>query len=159
SARSPAGRDAALEPRRRAYSPIVLAGTVRLIEFALILLIGLSIYWAYVASIEGFDWRYLGAILAIGVLATIAMQAADIYQVQAFRGHEKQYMRLASAWSAVFLVVILVSFFAKAGDPFSRIWLGSFYALGLATLIGFRRALFLLVRRWTRQGRLDRRTV
>jgi len=26
-------------------------------------------------------------------------------------------------------------------------------------LIAFRRALFLLVRRWTREGRLDRRTV
>ncbi len=30
---------------------------------------------------------------------------------------------------------------------------------GLIVLIAFRRALFLLVRRWTREGRLDRRTV
>jgi Undecaprenyl-phosphate glucose phosphotransferase len=30
---------------------------------------------------------------------------------------------------------------------------------GLFALIGFRRGLFLLVRRWTRQGRLDRRTI
>ena len=36
----------------------------------------------------------------------LAFQTADIYQVQAFRGHEKQYMRLASAWSVVFLLVI-----------------------------------------------------
>jgi FlaA1/EpsC-like NDP-sugar epimerase len=82
-----------------------------------------------------------------------------IYQVQAFRGHEKQYMRLASAWSVVFLIAISVSFFAKAGDQFSRAWLGAFYVLGLFALIAFRRALFLLVRRWTKEGRLDRRTV
>ena len=31
--------------------------------------------------------------------------------------------------------------------------------LGLFALIAFRRVLFLLVRRWTREGRLDRRTV
>ena len=39
------------------------------------------------------------------------------------------------------------------------VWLGSYYAVGLITLLLFRRGLFLLVRRWTRQGRLDRRTV
>jgi len=59
----------------------------------------------------------------------------------------------------VFLIAIGVSFFAKSGDQFSRAWLGSFYVLGLFALIAFRRVLFLLVRRWTRQGRLERRTV
>ena len=66
-----------------------------------------------------------------------AFQTADIYQVQAFRGHEKQYMRLASAWSVVFLIVIGASFFAKAGDMFSRVWLGSFYVIGLVALVTF----------------------
>ncbi len=89
----------------------------------------------------------------------LAFQTADIYQVQAFRGHEKQYMRLASAWSVVFLIVISASFFAKAGVMFSRVWLGLYYVIGLAALIGSRRILFLLVRNWTREGRLTRRTV
>ena len=89
----------------------------------------------------------------------LAFQAADIYQIQAFRGYEKQYFSLASAWSVVFLVTIGVTFFAKLGDSFSRIWLGTFFVLGLITLLVFRRALFTLVRRWTREGRLDRRTV
>src|SRR6185503_1406723 len=81
-----------------------------------------------------------------------------IYQVEAFRGHEKQYFRLASAWSVVFLLVIGISFFAKAGDQFSRVWLGSFYVIGLIALLAFRRGLFILVRRWTQEGRLTRRT-
>jgi Undecaprenyl-phosphate glucose phosphotransferase len=89
----------------------------------------------------------------------LAFQTADIYQVQAFRGYEKQYFRLASAWSVVFLLAIGVSFFAKAGDQFSRAWLAAFYVIGLLNLVAFRRVLFLLVRRWTQQGRLDRRTV
>jgi Undecaprenyl-phosphate glucose phosphotransferase len=149
----------AAQPFRHGYSPIVVAGTVRLIEIALVAVVGFAVYLAYVVPSEGFAWRYVGAIAGIGVMAMLAFQAADIYQVQAFRGHEKQYMRLASAWSVVFLIAISVSFFAKAGDQFSRAWLGGFYVLGLCALIGFRRALFLLVRRWTRDGRLDRRTV
>ena len=113
----------------------------------------------YVVPVDGFEWHYVAAIFGIATLAMLAFQVADIYQVQAFRGYEKQYFRLASAWSVVFLLVISATFFAKAGAEFSRVWLGTFYVVGLIVLVGFRRGLFLLVRRWTREGRLDRRTV
>jgi len=156
---SPTALLVAAQDFKPAYSPIVLAGTVRLIEAALIMLVGVALYFGYVVPGNGFALYYIGAIVGIAVLALVAFQVADIYQVQAFRGHEKQYMRLASAWSVVFLTAIGISFFAKAGDQFSRAWLGSFYVIGLLTLILFRRCLFLLVRHWTREGRLDRRTV
>jgi Undecaprenyl-phosphate glucose phosphotransferase len=143
----------------QAVSPIVLAGMVRLAEFMLILVVGGSIYAKYLLATEGITLHYAAATFAIATLSVFAFQAADIYQVQAFRGYEKQYMRLAAAWSLVFLVVIGASFFAKAGELFSRVWLGSFYVIGLIVLLGFRRVLFLLVRRWTRAGYLTRRTV
>src|ERR1700728_1531479 len=156
---SPAAIEVADQEFKPAYSPIVLAGTVRLIEAALVIVVGLAVYFWHVVPAVGFAWYYVGAIVSIAIMAMLAFQVADIYQVQAFRGHEKQYMRLASAWSVVFLIAISVSFFAKAGDQFSRAWLGAFYVLGVFPLIAFRRALFLLVRRWTKEGRLDRRTV
>jgi len=87
----------AAEPVAPAYSPIVLAGTVRLVEFGLVMLVGLTVYAGYVVPIDGFEWYYVGAVAAIATLAMLAFQAADIYQVQAFRGHEKQYFRMASA--------------------------------------------------------------
>jgi Undecaprenyl-phosphate glucose phosphotransferase len=154
----PAAEAVAAEKLPPAYSPIVLAGAVRMIETGLVAIIGLAIHAAYVAPEAGFEWHYFAAIAGIAVLAMLAFQIADIYQVQAFRGHEKQYFRLASAWSVVFLIAIGVSFFAKMGEEFSRVWLGSFYVVGLLMLIGFRRLLFLAVRRWTQQGRLTRRT-
>jgi FlaA1/EpsC-like NDP-sugar epimerase len=153
-----AAEQAATEPVAPAMSPIVLAGAVRIIEFALVALIGTAIYAAYVVPTEGVSWHYFGAVAAVAVLAMLAFQIADIYQVQAFRGHEKQYFRLASAWSVVFLLVIGGSFFAKAGEQFSRVWLGSFYVVGLLALLTSRRMLFLMVRRWTKEGRLTRRT-
>jgi Undecaprenyl-phosphate glucose phosphotransferase len=156
---SPLATMVAAQDFKPAYSPIVLAGTVRLIEFGLVTLVGFAVYFAYVVPKHGFALYYAASIIGIAVTAMLAFQIADIYQVQAFRGHEKQYMRLASAWSVVFLLAIGMSFFAKAGDQFSRAWLGAFYGLGLLTLVAFRRGLFLLVRHWTRQGRLDRRTV
>jgi Undecaprenyl-phosphate glucose phosphotransferase len=156
---SSAALEIAAQDAKPPISPIVLAGVVRLIEAGLVAVIGLVVYLVYVVPVGGFAWYYVEAIVGVALFAMLAFQAADIYQVQAFRGHEKQYMRLASAWSVVFLLAVSATFFAKAGDQFSRVWLAAFYVLGLFTLIGFRRILFLLVRRWTRQGRLDRRTV
>jgi Undecaprenyl-phosphate glucose phosphotransferase len=149
----------AAKPLQTPVSPIVLAGAVRMAEFALIVLVGMAIFAAYLPSGEGLYWRYQAASLVIAALSTLAFQTADIYQVQAFRGYEKQYMRLASAWSVVFMIVIGASFFAKAGDMFSRVWLGSYYVCGLTALVISRNMLFFLVRKWTREGRLTRRTV
>src|SRR5450759_4040775 len=84
-------------PAPAPISPIVLAGFVRMAEFALIVLVGLAAFAVYLSPSELLFWRYAGAIFAIALLSMFAFQTADIYQVQAFRGHEKQYMRLASA--------------------------------------------------------------
>jgi Undecaprenyl-phosphate glucose phosphotransferase len=148
----------AAQPVAPAISPVVLAGAVRMAELLLIALVGTAIYAAYVAPHEGLAWRYIVTIAGISLFSVLAFQVADIYRLQAFRGQEKQYFRLAAAWSLVFLVAIGASFFAKIGDQFSRFWLGGFYICGLVALIAFRRGLSLLVRRWTRQGRLARRT-
>src|ERR1051325_3507522 len=159
SSLSPEALAVAAQPSPSPISPIVLAGVVRMGEFALIMAVGFSVYAAYVARSDPLIWRYFVATLSIAMLSMLAFQVADIYQVQAFRGHEKQYMRLASAWSLVFLIIIGASFFAKAGELFSRVWLGSFYVAGFIALIVSRRMVFLLVRKWTREGRLARRTV
>ena len=117
---SPEALAVAERPMPAPISPIVLAGFVRIAEFILVVVVGMAMYAAYL-PIDEEVWRYLGATVAIAILSTLAFQTADIYQVQAFRGYEKQYMRLASAWSVVFLIAIGASFFAKAGDMFSRV--------------------------------------
>jgi len=150
---------AAAEYAPPAYSQIVLAGVVRLIEFVVILLIGIGIYGTYVVPSNGFEWYYGATIAGIAAMAVVAVQAAGLYQVQAFYGHANSYLRLSSAWSLVFFVVIGISFFAKASEQFSRVWLAAFFICGATALIGFRLALAQLVRQWMRDGRLERRTV
>jgi Undecaprenyl-phosphate glucose phosphotransferase len=144
---------------QRAYSPIVIAGAVRVADFVLLSLIGIAIYLFYVVPLSGFYWEYVGAILAMTVAAVICFQAADIYQVQVFRGQLRQMTRMISAWAFVFLLFIGVSFFAKLGSEISRLWLSAFFFVGLATLVGERLFLRTMIRSWARSGRLDRRTI
>ncbi|KIZ37863.1 MULTISPECIES: undecaprenyl-phosphate glucose phosphotransferase [Rhodopseudomonas] len=156
---SPAALAVTNQKVRSAYSPIVIGGLVRLADAVLIALIGVSVYLAYVARNEGFNWNYIAAIFGMTATALVCFEAADIYQVQVFRGTLRQMTRMISAWSFVFLLFIGASFLAKLGGEISRIWLSSFFIVGLAALICERMVLRGMVRRWGREGRLDRRTI
>jgi Undecaprenyl-phosphate glucose phosphotransferase len=144
---------------RRAYSPIVITGVVRVADFVLLSFIGVALYLGYMAPLAGFYWEYVAAIFGMTVTAVICFQASDIYDVQIFRGQIRQMTRMISSWAFVFLLFIGASFFAKLGNEISRLWLSAFFFIGLATLVGERLFLRTLVRRWARQGRLDRRTI
>src|ERR1700755_1524936 len=144
---------------RRAYSPIVIAGAVRLIDFALLSIVGVAIYLFYVAPLNGFNWQYVASIFGMSAMAVVCFQASDIYEVQAFRGQLRQMTRMISAWAFVFLLFIGASFFAKLGGEVSRIWLSSFFFVGLAALIIQRLALRAVIRSWARVGRLGPRSL
>src|ERR1700761_4772583 len=57
------------EKVRPAYSPIVIAGAVRLIDFALLSLIGIALYLGYVVRLNDFRWSYVAAIFAMSLAA------------------------------------------------------------------------------------------
>jgi Undecaprenyl-phosphate glucose phosphotransferase len=156
---SPAAIAVTSQKVRPAYSPIVIAGIARLADFVLLSTVGITIYLGYAARIAGFHWEYIAAIFAMSVTTVICFQAADIYQVQIFRGQLRQMTRMVSSFAFVFLLFIGISFFAKLGSEISRLWLSAFFFIGLAILIIERLSLRALVRRWAREGRLDRRTV
>src|ERR1700752_493245 len=144
---------------RPAYSPIVIAGAVRVTDFVLLSVIGIALYLGYVVPLSGFHWEYVAAIFGMTAAAVICFQAANIYEVQIFRGQLRQMTRMISSWAFVFLLFIGASFFAKLGSEISRPWLSAFFFIGLAVLVVERLSLRALVRGWARQGRLDRRTV
>jgi Undecaprenyl-phosphate glucose phosphotransferase len=144
---------------RRAYSPIVIAGAVRVADFVLLSLVGITLYLGYVMPLNGFNWEYVAAIVGMTATAVIVFQASDIYEVQIFRGQLRQMSRMISSWAFVFLLFIGASFFAKLGGEISPLWLSAFFLVGLGTLIAERLFLRSMVRSWARQGRLDRRTI
>ena len=91
---SPLARAIAAEPIAHAISPVVLAGIVRAAEFALIAAIGAVVYAYTVLPVEGFEWRYALADLAVAAAAVTAFQLFDIYTTTAFRTQVHQLSRL-----------------------------------------------------------------
>ena len=156
---SPAALAVTNQKVHRAYSPIVLAGFVRIADFGLLSFVGSAVYFGYVVPISGFHWEYLAAIVGMAISAVICFQAADIYQIQVFRAQVRQMTRMISSYCFVFLLFIGLSFFAKLGSEVSRLWLAAFFFIGLGALITSRVVLANRIRSWARQGRLDRRTI
>lgn len=156
---SPTALAIADEKVSAAYSPIVIAGVVRVLDFLLLSIVGIVLYFGYVTPISGFAWEYITAIVAMSVAAVICFEASDVYQIHIFRAGLRQMTRMVSAWAFVFLMFIGASFFAKLGGEISRVWLGGFFVAGVAALFAQRIALRALIRRWARQGRLNRRTI
>src|SRR5262245_898004 len=152
-----AERVVALSPKAT-LSPVVMAGVVRLVELILVMAVGFAIAWLYLPAAEPRGWAYAITIPCIAAVTVIALQAVDAYHMAAFRSPLPQALRIVGAWSMIFLVLTAAMFFAKRGETFSRVWLASWFVVGLAAIVIERLLLMLLVRGLTRAGRLDRRT-
>ncbi|MBX3520439.1 MAG: undecaprenyl-phosphate glucose phosphotransferase [Xanthobacteraceae bacterium] len=156
---SPLAKMIASEPVPPAMSAVVLGGSIRIVEFLLLSLIGFAIYATYVYPDEGFLWRYVIATFGTSGAAILAFQLAEAYDVAALRRAISTFARLTLAWTAIFLVAFAFQFFFRLEGQFSRVWTASWYFTGLTALFAFRIFIVAKVRQWTREGRLIRRTV
>lgn len=141
-------------------SPVIVSGTVRLLEFALVTLLGLGIFLFYVgAENHTLLALYVLATLASAALTSITFHALQLYDPLAFLSLPRQISRVCIGWSLVLVVFLAAVFFLQIGAEYSRVWLALWYFSGLAALLIFRTAVSLFVRHWAKSGLLDRRAV
>ena len=143
----------------KSYSPIVLAGLVRTLEFVLLAAAGFAVNQFHVVPVWGQNVEYFVAIPAMAFTAVFALQALDLYNTAVFRAPVEHGLKIAGGWTLIFVAALAAVFFFKLDDSFSRVWLLGWYVSGLALLICERFALSVLTRVMTQQGKLDRRTV
>ena len=141
------------------YSPLVLAGLVRAIEFVLLCATGVLVHLAYVVPQVGYSFAYEVTIPLMSAVTIFVLQALRINNVSAYRAPISQGLRLAGGWTLVVVTALAVIFFLKLDATFSRVWMLGWYVLGLGMLLVERGCLSLVTAHMNRTGRLDRRTV
>jgi len=144
-------------PVEATYSGAVIVGVAQVVEALLLATLGFAIFSAYVA--DGDALFYVPLVLSASLLANILFNAAHTHRIVAYRTLVEQCGRVLAAWSLIFTLVIMGTFLFKAHDQVSRVWVVSWYGLGAIVLVGFRISLRSLVRQWTAEGKLKRRTV
>ncbi|MGA2044946.1 MAG: undecaprenyl-phosphate glucose phosphotransferase [Roseiarcus sp.] len=149
----------AAEPVTPAYSPVVIAGLVRTVEFVLIVLAGALIHRLHVAGQVGYEASYFVITPAVAALSILIFQVLQTYNITALRQPMRQLLPMIGGWTFVFLVVFAALFFLKFDGLVSRLWVASWYFAGIGALALERALAARVVCAMASNGRLARRAV
>ena len=145
--------------RSDSLSPNMVSGIMRIAEFGLLTLTGFLLYAWYVGRSEYMRMEYPSAILFGAALMVVILELAHSYQQSALRRPWSQIGRLVFSWAGVFAVLSLIGFFLKVSESFSRVWFASWFVTGFFSLMILRFALAKFIRKWARNGRMERRAL
>jgi Undecaprenyl-phosphate glucose phosphotransferase len=152
-------RRAAAEPAAPAVSQVVIAGVVRGIETALIVLTGVAIYFLYIVRNVGAQPGYLAVTIGVAAMAIVVFQSLHVFSAPAFRHPARALFRIAGGWTLAFLVVFAGMFFLKLDGALSRVWMATWLLVGFGALAVERVILAQFVALLTSAGRLQQRAV
>jgi len=138
----------------------IISSLARSVEGLLVGLTGLAIALTNpTLSPLSTDNHYVLLILAAAVALPALANVFSLYSIQSLLRPAAHVTRLSAAWTLLFAAIITAVFLSKAGDSYSRAWLSFWYMGGLSMLILGRVATAMLVRRWNRNGQLNRHAV
>ncbi len=152
-------RQVASQYRRDTMSPIMASGVLRMIEFALLFLSGLCVYVWYLGFFTYLGWQYTLTIAAASFLAVVLLDVTDCYQVSSLMRPIANFNRILLVWAGTFALMALTAFVMKMSEEYSRLMFGTWFVVGFILLFGLRLAIANLIRRWARDGRMERRAV
>ncbi len=145
-------------PLRPSLSPVLITGSVRLLDFMVVTLTGAAVYWFYLWGKLGFAGAYAIMIPCMALVTVAALQILDMYHLGALRALVAKGARLLLGWGISFMVIFALLFFAKLELEFSRTFFASWFVIGLFALLAERLMAQVFIKELTVQGRLDRRT-
>ncbi len=147
------------ERNQRPYSPIVLAGLVRVAETILLFAAAYISYLIYLSTDQSFSIGYIYAAAGLSAATAVIFQSLRLYTIGSFRRPIQAGLLISMIWSALMVAAMGTVFILKLQETYSRGWFIIWYVLGLVMLLTERLVLREIVSRMTRSGRLERRTV
>ena len=152
-------RQVAAQYRSDTMSPVMVIGTLRLIEFSLLFLSGLILYVLYEGFFRNLAWQYTLTFASASLLAIVLLEVADCYQVPRLLRPVANFGRLLSIWASTFAALAVAAFFLKISEDYSRLLFGTWFIVGFVLTFLMRLVTARLLRLWARDGRMERRAV
>ena len=138
----------------------VLTASARMLEGILVAVAGALLAYFH----PGYEnWEltpfYAPLIIASGIGFPLAANFFGLYAIAPLLRPVQHVARLAVIWTLFFAAIAVAVFMLKSGESYSRIWLSSWYLLGLSLMIMARIATAQLARHWNHNGQLSRHAV
>jgi len=92
-------------------------------------------------------------------MAVVLLELTDSYQMATLRKPLGHLDTLLLVWAGNFALMSLAGFFLKVSTDFSRVWFAGWFVSGLVLFLALRFVVARLVRRWARNGVMERRAV
>jgi Undecaprenyl-phosphate glucose phosphotransferase len=134
-------------------TPRLLLGLLRLLDVVFVILTGVASFWLRHDFIE-MPNLYIVGILAAGILTANVMHIGGIYTLASLQQIGSQLGQLLAGWLAVVLSLIVLAYFTKTSDEFSRVWLTLWVPLAFGFMALARLAAYWQLMRWRRKGLL-----
>jgi len=152
-------RQVATQYRRDTMSPVMVSGALRLVEFSLLVVSGFVLYGLYVGFATHLFWHYPIITVCASLFTVLLLEITDCYQVSALMRPVSNFGRILSVWAGTFALMALAGFLLKISEDFSRFWFGAWFVTGFVLLFGLRLVMAHMIRRWARNGTMERRAV
>lgn len=141
-------------------SPTVVSGSVRFADAALIALTGLVLFHAYLGvQAPALRFIYYPTVLVGASLAVTSFQLSGLYRIPVLQRMTMQTSRLGMAWAGVVATLIGTGFLLKISEDVSRVWFVGWSVSAFAAMLAMRGITTILIHRWMKTGRLERRVV
>jgi Undecaprenyl-phosphate glucose phosphotransferase len=152
-------RQVATQLERDTLRPVMVSGMLRIMEFAVLLLSGLGLYLFYVGPLDVMFWHYCLVIAGGSLIAVTFMEFGECYQIAALMRPFATFSRIFLIWAATFALMALTGFALKVSGDSSRIMFGAWFVVGFDAIFFLRLVMAKMIRRWARNGRMERRAV
>ncbi len=147
-------------PNSRFVSPRIISSIARIAEGLIVLATGVIIAAIY----PGFGplalpQLYIPLIITVAFALPLLMQFTGRYSVRSLLNPIANISTLLACWTLLFAATSVSLFVTKAAESYSRFWLGNWFLIGAAGLLFVRFAVSILVKRWNKNGQLNRHAV
>lgn len=131
----------------------VLTRMLRIADVLIVIVTGIGAYWARHGS-----WlmpeEYMVAI-AIGALLTANyVHLGRLYEFSEFRRFAMQFGSLTASWLGVIVTMLLIAYFGKVTQTYSRVWSVTWFVTAYFLLVAARGAFMIMLERWRESGEL-----
>jgi Undecaprenyl-phosphate glucose phosphotransferase len=151
----PLAAEIASRPVERGYSAAVITGLAQGIEALLLAVPGFALFIIMGGDPMVHVLTTLGVIAVTGVIATYMR----VHRIAAYRTGLQQLWRSVLAWTLSITLLYGAALLLDGSGVLNRAWILAWWVVGTAVILVFRLVLGYLVRRWTAEGKLRRRTV
>jgi Undecaprenyl-phosphate glucose phosphotransferase len=110
-------------------------------------------------SWDKIDTRYLAAIVAGGVTASLIFRWLDVYSSEELYTLRQRLVVVVEGWIVTFAILLAMGFSLKISDSFARVWAFAWLSSATVILLLTRYALWRRIEVWSRDSRFAERAV